>query len=57
MEHPLFSTKEIKYIKKDNWIGHTMKEREVKNVIKNHVADEKKVEYIFEIVKNQNEYK
>ncbi len=49
--------KEIKYIKKDNWIGHTMKEREVKNVIKNHVADEKKVEDIFEIVKNQTEYK
>ena len=48
--------KEIRYIKKDNWIGHTMKEREVKNVIKSHIPAEKKVEDIFEIVKNQSEY-
>lgn len=49
--------KEIKYVKKDNWIGHTMKEREVKNVIKQHIADPKKVDDILEIVKNQSEYK
>jgi type I restriction enzyme R subunit len=49
--------KEIKYVKKDNWIGHTMKEREVKNVIKQHIADPTKVEAIFEIIKNQTEYK
>ncbi|MGB4971305.1 MAG: restriction endonuclease subunit R, partial [Cyclobacteriaceae bacterium] len=49
--------KEIRYVKKDNWIGHTMKEREVKNVIKQHIDDPKKIEDIFEIVKNQSEYK
>lgn len=49
--------KEIKYVKKDNWIGHTMKEREVKNVIKQHITDANKVESIFEIIKNQEEYK
>jgi type I restriction enzyme, R subunit len=48
---------EIKYVKKDNWIGHTMKEREVKNVLKQHISDPTKVEAIFEIIKNQNEYK
>ena len=49
--------KEIKYVKKDNWIGHTMKEREVKNVLKKHIPDTNKVEEIFELIKNQNEYK
>lgn len=49
--------KEIRYVKKDDWIGHTMKEREVKNVIKSHIEDPKKVDDIFEIVKNQGEYK
>ncbi len=48
---------EIKYIKKDNWIGHTMKEREVKNVIKQHITDPAKVDTIFEVIKNQSEYK
>jgi len=48
---------QIRFIKKDDWIGHVMKEREVKNVIKKYVRDPKKVEEIFEIVKNQNEYK
>lgn len=48
---------QIKYIKKDNWIGHTLKEREVKNVIKDHIKDPSKVEEIFEIIKNQLEYK
>jgi type I restriction enzyme R subunit len=49
--------KEIKYVKKDDWIGHTIKEREVRNVIKQHISDGDKVDKIFEIVKNQGEYK
>lgn len=48
---------EIRYVKKDNWIGHAMKEKEVKIVIRQHISDPKKAEAIFEIVKNQNEYK
>jgi type I restriction enzyme R subunit len=48
---------EIKYVKKDNWIGHTMKEREVKNVLKKHIPNHDKVEEIFELIKNQMEYK
>jgi type I restriction enzyme R subunit len=48
---------EILYVKKDNWIGNTIKEREVKNVVKKYVKDPAKAEAIFEIVKNQRDYK
>jgi type I restriction enzyme, R subunit len=48
---------EIMYTKKDNWIGNTIKEREVKNVVKKYIQDPQKVERIFEIIKNQRDYK
>ncbi len=48
---------DILYTKKDNWIGNTIKEREVKNVVKRYVTDPEKVETIFEIIKNQKDYK
>lgn len=48
---------DIIYTKKDNWIGNTIKEREVKNVVKKYIKDSQKVETIFEIVKNQRDYK
>ena len=41
----------------DSWIGNTIKERAVKNVVKKYIQNPKKAESIFEIIKNQNEYK
>ena len=48
---------EIQYVKKDNWIGNTIKEREVKIAIAKHINDPAKVNEILEIVKNQKEYR
>ncbi|WP_276372701.1 HsdR family type I site-specific deoxyribonuclease [Chryseolinea sp. H1M3-3] len=48
---------DIQYTKKDNWVGNTIKEREVKNVVRKYVKDPEKVETIFEIIKNQRDYK
>lgn len=48
---------EIKYNLPDSWIGNTIKERAVKNIVKKYIQDPKKAETIFEIIKNQNEYK
>jgi type I restriction enzyme R subunit len=47
--------KAIRNTKKDGWRGNTMKEREVRNVIRKFIND-KQEEYIFKLVKNQNEY-
>lgn len=48
---------EIQYVKKDNWIGNTLKERQVKMAIAKHLEDPAKVDEILEIVKNQKEYR
>lgn len=48
---------EIQYVKKDNWIGNTLKERQVKMAIAKHLDDPAKVDEILEIVKNQKEYR
>jgi type I restriction enzyme R subunit len=39
-----------------DWRGNTIKEREIKNVIRDQISNEADVERIFELVKNQNEY-
>ncbi|BAY24212.1 type I site-specific deoxyribonuclease, HsdR family protein [Calothrix sp. NIES-2100] len=46
----------IRKTKKDSWRGSIIKEREVKNVIKQHLDSLEDVERIFEIVKSQSEY-
>ena len=48
---------EIQYVKKDNWIGNTIKEREVRIAIAKHIDDSAKVDEILEIIKNQKEYR
>ncbi len=48
--------KDIRYSKPDSWRGHRIKEKKVKYAIERHIKDEKKLEEIFEIVKNQGEY-
>lgn len=48
---------EIQYVKKDNWIGNTIKEREVRIAISKFIDDPAKINEIFEIVKNQKDYK
>mgnify|MGYP001258082766 CR=1 FL=1 len=47
---------DLRYNLPDGWIGNTIKERAVRNIIKKHVDDPDKVESIFEIIKNQSEY-
>ena len=47
---------QILAIRKDDWRGHIIKEREIKYVIRNIIDDEAEVERIFELVKNQREY-
>lgn len=47
----------IRSVKKADWRGHRMKEREVRNAIRNELgSDDQLVERIFEIVKAQREY-
>ncbi|MEH2337866.1 type I restriction endonuclease subunit R [Nostoc sp.] len=46
----------IRKTKKDGWRGNKIKEREVKNVIKQHLDSSEDLERIFEIVKSQSEY-
>jgi type I restriction enzyme R subunit len=48
---------EIQYVTKDNWIGNTIKERQVRGVIAKYIQDKNKIEEILEIVKNQTEYR
>ena len=49
---------DIKKVKKDNWRGKKMREREIRYAIKNNLTDPNptKEDEIFEIVKNQVEY-
>ncbi|MBD2214098.1 type I restriction endonuclease subunit R [Nostoc linckia FACHB-104] len=46
----------IRKTKKDGWRGNKIKEREVKNAIKQNLDSLEDVERIFEIVKSQSEY-
>ena len=46
----------IRRTKKDGWRGNTIKEREVKHVIHEHLGDDAEVERVFDLVKNQREY-
>lgn len=46
----------IRKTKKDSWRGNKIKEREVKNAIKQHLDSLEDCDRIFEIVKSQSEY-
>ena len=46
----------IRQTKKDNWRGHKIKERQVKNAIRKILKDEELTEKIFQIVLKQGEY-
>ncbi len=43
--------------KKDDWIGDTLKERMIINILKKHIADQDRRDIVFEIIKNQREYR
>jgi len=45
----------VRYTKKHNWRGDKLKEREIINVLKDHIPD-KDVHAIFELIKNQSDY-
>ena len=47
---------EIRAVKKDDFRGNKIKEREIRYAIRKHVKDESTAEIIFNIVKSQNEY-
>jgi len=47
----------VRYIRKDDWHGHVMKEREVRGAIYQALGDQHdRTDEIFELVKNQREY-
>jgi len=46
----------IRTTKKDDWRGHPVKEKEVKNAIIKHLKDKEKANEIMKVVKEQNEY-
>ena len=46
----------IRKTKKDNWRGHKIKERQVKNAIKKILKNEELSEKIFKVVLQQGEY-
>jgi type I restriction enzyme R subunit len=46
----------VRTIKKDNWRGHPMKEREVRNAITKVLPSTCDVDAIFELIKSQHEY-
>ena len=48
--------KEIRAVKKDDFRGNKIKEREVRNAIRKHIDDESIVAAIFNIVVSQDEY-
>ena len=45
----------VRYTKKHNWRGDKLKEREIINVLKDHLPS-KDIESIFDIIKNQSDY-
>lgn len=48
----------VRHAIKDDWVGHPMKEKRVRNAVKECISDnEELVDEIIEILKNQNEYK
>ena len=48
----------IRYTKKEGWIGHRFKEREVVKVIREELGEYRdKLDEVIELVKNQDEYK
>lgn len=47
----------INEVKKDNWIGHTIKEREVQKAIKKYVPNDDEAVKIFNLVREQSEYR
>ena len=46
----------IRHVKKAGWRGNLIKEREVRAAIRHHVADEARIDAIFDLVKKQDEY-
>lgn len=52
----LMINEELTYYKPDGWRGNRIKERQVKNLVKKHIDDDKKAEELLEIIKNQGEY-
>lgn len=46
----------IRKTKKDGWRGNKIKEREVRSAIKKHLDSAAKLDIIFDIVQNQNDY-
>lgn len=48
--------KEITYTKKHGWRGHPIKERQVKKAIKKYIKDADKINEVFNIVKDQEDY-
>jgi type I restriction enzyme, R subunit len=48
--------REIRATKKDDWRGHTIKEREVLYAIQKYIADEAEAQSLFELVRNQPDY-
>jgi type I restriction enzyme R subunit len=48
----------VRYTKKDGWIGHRFKEREVVNAIREELGEyTTKLQDVLDLVKNQDEYK
>jgi type I restriction enzyme R subunit len=45
----------VRYTKKHNWRGDKLKEREIVNVLKDHLPG-KDIDSIFDIIKNQSDY-
>lgn len=52
----LMINEDLTYYKPDGWRGNRIKERQVKNLVKKHIDDDKKAEELLEIIKNQGEY-
>lgn len=48
--------RDIRAVKKDDWRGHMIKEREVLYAIQKYIADEAEAERVFELVRNQPDY-
>lgn len=46
----------VRDAKKDDWRGHPIKERVVRNAIKKIISDEKLAGTVFDLVRNQSEY-
>lgn len=46
----------VRNVKKDDWRGNRIKEREVRNALREFIQDEHDLERVFELIKNQDEY-